>query len=128
MKIHLKKSTALIIFLAAAAALAFVGHRFESNDDEPFITKITPAPSHSNTFTQKNTEAPANDEITQKVNINTADKELLMTLKGIGESFAERIIAYRNEHGAFKIPEDIMLVDGIGRKKFDGIKDSICTE
>lgn len=59
------------------------------------------------------------------ININLATKEQLMTLPGIGESYAERIIAYRQEHGQFNAIEDIMLVSGIKTAKFEKIKDLI---
>jgi len=61
---------------------------------------------------------------TGKVNINTADKEILMTLKHVGVSIAERIIEYRKVH-PFKKPEDIMNVKGIGTKVFEVNKDRI---
>ncbi len=59
-----------------------------------------------------------------KVNINTAAKEELMSLKYIGAQNAERIIAYRTAH-KFATPEDIMNVKGIGQKTFDANKDLI---
>ena len=59
------------------------------------------------------------------VNINTANKELLMTLSGIGESRAVAIIEYREEHGPFSCIEDICLVNGIKEGLFNKIKDSI---
>lgn len=58
----------------------------------------------------------------QKVNINTADKTALCTLPGIGESRAESILAYREEHGRFKRIEDIMKVNGIKEAAFEKIK------
>lgn len=58
------------------------------------------------------------------VNINTASKEELMTLKGIGETTAEAIIEYRKENKFTKI-EDIKNVKGIGDKKFEAIKEDI---
>lgn len=61
----------------------------------------------------------------KKVNINTAAKDELETLEGIGEKTAEKIIAYR-ENTPFERIEDIMNVDGIGEKKFENIKNSIC--
>lgn len=60
-----------------------------------------------------------------KVNINTAGKEQLMTLPGIGETRGEAIISYREEHGGFSSIEDIMKVSGIKEGAFSKIKDSI---
>ncbi len=60
-----------------------------------------------------------------RVNINTAGKEELMTLKGIGEARAEDIIRYREENGPFGTIEDIMKVSGIKEAAFNKIKDDI---
>ncbi len=60
-----------------------------------------------------------------KVSINTATKEELMTLSGIGESKAEKIITYRNDNGKFNSIEDLKKVSGIGDSIFDKIKDKI---
>ena len=60
-----------------------------------------------------------------KVNINTAGKEELMTLTGIGETRAEAILAYRQETGGFQVPEDLMQVEGIKEKTFEKLKDQI---
>lgn len=60
-----------------------------------------------------------------KVNINTASKELLMTLPGIGEAKAESIIKYREENGGFKNIQDIMNISGIKEGAFQKIKDLI---
>ncbi len=59
------------------------------------------------------------------MNINTATKEELDTLPGIGESTANKIINYREENGKFKSIEEIKEVSGIGDSKFEQIKDLI---
>ncbi len=59
-----------------------------------------------------------------KININNASKEQLMTLKGVGEEIAGRIIEYRKAQ-PFKTIEDLMNVKGIGQKRFEKLKDFI---
>ena len=59
------------------------------------------------------------------VNLNTASKEQLMTLTGIGESRAEDILRYRQESGGFQNIEEIMSVPGIKESAYLKIKDSI---
>lgn len=61
-----------------------------------------------------------------KVNLNTATKEQLMTLPGIGASKAADIIAYRNEHGRFVTEEDLMQVAGIKGASYEKLKAYIC--
>ena len=63
---------------------------------------------------------------TGKVNLNTAAKEQLMTLTGIGEAKAIAIIAYREEKGKFQKLEDLMNIPGIKEGVFDKIKSQIC--
>jgi competence protein ComEA len=60
-----------------------------------------------------------------KININTASKEVLVTLPGIGESKADSIIAYRTEHGGFSSIEEIMEIPGIKEAVFSKIKELI---
>lgn len=59
------------------------------------------------------------------VNINTADKEALCSLPGIGEAKAEDILRYREEYGSFGSCEDIMLVPGIKTSVYNKIKEKI---
>lgn len=60
------------------------------------------------------------------VNINTATLEQLDTIPGVGEATANKIITYREENGGFKSIEDLKNVKGIGDKKFEDMKSSIC--
>lgn len=59
------------------------------------------------------------------ININTATKEELMKLKGIGETISEAIIAYRQENGRFNSIEEIKEVNRIGQSTFENIKNDI---
>jgi len=59
------------------------------------------------------------------VPINSATKELLMTLPGIGEIKAEAILQYREDVGRFDELEDLMKVSGIGEKTFEKLKELI---
>ena len=70
------------------------------------------------------TEEPS-PEPDGKLNINTAGAAELTALPGIGEVLAERIVAYREEHGPFTAVEDIQNVPGIGEGKLAAIADRI---
>jgi competence protein ComEA len=56
------------------------------------------------------------------VNVNTASADQLALLPRVGPAVAQRIVAYRDDNGGFKAPEDLMLVRGIGEKTFALIK------
>ncbi|MGN0423942.1 MAG: helix-hairpin-helix domain-containing protein [Acetatifactor sp.] len=62
------------------------------------------------------------------VNLNTAGKQELCTLPGIGESRAADIIDYREEKGKFQNIRDVMKVPGIKQTLYDQIKDKITVE
>ena len=61
----------------------------------------------------------------RRININQAGAEELMTLPGIGQTYARRIIEYREKEGAFRLPEEIKKVKGIGEAKYEELKDLI---
>lgn len=74
----------------------------------------------------KGKQTTKNDQTdTAQVNINNATKEELMTLNGVGEKKAEKIIEYREENGSFKTTEDIKNVSGFGEKTYESLKESI---
>jgi competence protein ComEA len=62
------------------------------------------------------------------VNINSADASQLSLLPRVGAKAAERIIAYRTEHGPFKKTSDLMQVKGIGAKTFEGLSQYVSVE
>ncbi|MDI6874201.1 helix-hairpin-helix domain-containing protein [Candidatus Solincola sp.] len=60
-----------------------------------------------------------------RVNINTAGKEELERLPGIGPTLAQRILDYREANGGFRSVEELRKVSGIGPKKFEELKDLV---
>ncbi len=66
--------------------------------------------------------APGGDGL---IDLNTATQEQLMTLSGIGEAKAKSILDYREEHGGFSSPEEVMQVEGIKEGLYNRIKDDI---
>ncbi|MBP2642072.1 MAG: comEA [Firmicutes bacterium] len=61
----------------------------------------------------------------EMVNINSADKNELDKLPGIGPSLADRIVEYRQENGSFRDLSELKNVAGIGETKFNQIKDKL---
>lgn len=66
--------------------------------------------------------------VIKTVNINKADTDTLMLIPGIGNVTAQNIVNYRKINGFFDTTEELMKVDGIGKKKYDQIEKYIITE
>ena len=87
-----------------------------------YVPSVEEAASNSQLIQSSQKEAEYNG----RININTASREQLMTLPGIGEAKADAILAYRRENGNFSVIEDIMKIPGIKEAAFAKIKDYIC--
>ena len=75
----------------------------------------------------KSINISSNNSELGKININTASKEQLKTLYGIGDSTAETIRKYREENGTVSDAEELKKVSGIGESKYDKIANNITT-
>jgi DNA uptake protein ComE-like DNA-binding protein len=53
-----------------------------------------------------------------KINLNSANSAQLETLPGIGPGLAKRILEHRAKHGAFKRPQDVIIIRGMSAKRF----------
>lgn len=62
------------------------------------------------------------------VNINTADRGQLQLLPGVGETVADRIIAFRESNGAFESVDELVAVKGIGEKSLDKLRPWLTTK
>lgn len=102
----------MIAFFSSVAVLFYV--KFWPEDSTVVTNSVTNG--ESMTFTVQDT---------MPVNINTASFRELQMLGGIGEKRAIAIVEYRNENGDFETIEQIIEVDGITEKIFEGIRDEI---
>ena len=60
------------------------------------------------------------------INLNTATERELMTLAGVGEVMARKIVEYREQNGPFRRPQDIIIIDGFSERKYRAISDRVC--
>ncbi len=89
---------------------------------------LAPVVIGTDSSAEENVKETEVDSSHKKLNINVATKEELMSVDGIGETIASRILMKREELGSFKIIEQITEVDGIGQKTFDKIKNYLTVE
>jgi competence protein ComEA len=113
------------------AALSQINQARVVSDGEqiyvPSTAELESAPASSSSSTPSNSVSSSSASLNDgKVNINTADSATLQTISGIGESKAEKIIAYRNANGNFKSVDELVNVSGIGEKTLESIRDKIC--
>lgn len=94
------------------------------DEEQIYIPKIGESEVEINSNTDQTITSNNGSSLGKKVNINTASKDELLTLPGVGEVLADRIIQYRNDN-KFSSIEDIINVSGIGKKKYESIKELI---
>lgn len=134
-----RKTAEVLLLILVAAALAFCsGYALGEANRSGTIEVTTQQTAQSNetlppvdTPTEGSAssgQSSPSERTSGLLELNTAGKEELMELPGIGEVLAERIIAYRQENGGFHAVEDLLNVDGIGEKRLDAIRDLITVE
>jgi comEA protein len=89
----------------------------EFEERSKYLTTAPPADGTNDT-----TSVTGGRKVKKKVNLNTATKDDLVLLPGIGESIAEQILIYRDEHGGFSSVEQLRKIKGIGAKKFEKLR------
>lgn len=59
-----------------------------------------------------------------KIDINSASLEQLEAVKGVGQDIAHNILAYKNDHGAFKTLDDLGNVKGVGKVRLEALRET----
>ena len=113
----MKNTLAAVLLTVCCVCVAFTGGLFVGRNTGRTPIQLSQLP------TKPPVTAPSGESGTPSapVNINTATAEQLQTLPGIGEALAGRIVAYREENSGFSRVEDILNVEGIGKKRFEDI-------
>lgn len=97
---------------------------YPSVKEEAVMTVVSDTVPEDST-TEERSEPPVEknekhqDEL---VNVNTAGRERLKTLPGIGPAYSKRIMSYRETHGGFKTVEELKKIKGIGEKRLEKLK------
>lgn len=90
------------------------------------VPAVLSQPAEETAAEESKPESP--EETSAPMNVNTATKEELMELPGIGEVRAAAIVAYREEYGPFQTVEDLLLVSGIGERTLEGLIELVTVE
>ena len=109
--------------------LSFVNVAQKVVDGELIVIGVTPPPGVAATSGSGSSTAGAGGGGAATpgapINLNSASDADLETLPGIGPALAQRIIAYRTQHGSFRSVDELRNVSGIGDAKFAEIKDLV---
>lgn len=118
----------LIIIAAIIMVIALYQPRVTSDVDSSKSieqTNYNAVPQSSSVSVEQTIAALADDNENIVINLNDCTAQDLMKLKGIGESKANAIIAYRNVIGSYSNTEEIKNISGISDKIYESIKDNI---
>jgi competence protein ComEA len=94
----------------------------ENENETEEESRMTNAESDNNSdesYEQEETHSQETEESTLKININTADKNTLEKLSGVGPVTADLIITFREQYGAFKSVDELTKIKGIGPKTLE---------
>lgn len=88
---------------------------------QPLENAIQEPATHTGPTTARPRAVSTPERHSTVVNLNTASKTRLMSIPGVGEATADRILQYRS-HSPFTRPEDLQNIKGIGEKRFERMR------
>lgn len=112
----------VVLFTFTLSLSAISGDVQAAADKQEVVAPVEKAATPKVAADEKGKDAKAMKGIPKDVDINTADKEMLTLLPGIGPVTADAIIAYRKTNGNFKSIDELTKVKGIGEKTLVKIK------
>ena len=118
----MKNPGKIVLLILCFSFLAFLSGFFlgrNLNDSPIRLSELPDAPTEST----PQEETPTADSENQRIDINTATKEQLESLPGIGPTLAQRILDYIRDNGPFESLSQLTLVSGIGVQKLNDIMD-----
>lgn len=124
----MKNKVSILLAVVTALFVGFTLGLFVGRNTGSGTVTLAVSPQMQTTPTTAATaaaETVPEETVSFPVNINTADAVTLTALPGIGQVLAERILAYRQQNGPFRVIEEITKVEGIGEKKAEAILDLI---
>lgn len=120
----MKKLGLYILLLATGLFAAFTLGFFTGRNADRQTIQFE-VPTLSTPYTEPETTAPP--AVIFPIDLNTATREELMALPGIGEVFAQRILTYREKNGPFTSLDELGNVPGIGPARLEELKDYLIT-
>ena len=117
--------SAALLGVASVGLLAIVGYNLWIAPPAEGLTVVQVDSSAVSSEEIPELNTPIVPDTEHPLDLNAATEEELDLLPGIGEVLAGRIVQYREEHGPFQSPEDLLNVDGIGESTLANIRDRI---
>ena len=123
-----KRNLSILLVITLLFGVFTLGFFLGRNQNRNAITVSVPVKFLTEPTVQKEKDTEPTVETTTvsfPISINQAEKAEFMALPGIGEVLAERILNFREEHGNFSSVEELLNVEGIGKKRLEEILDLI---